>query len=503
MNLNDLYLLSPELSIAGLAAVLVILDLTFHKKSLLPIVAVVGLIVPLLFTLQLWSDLGDPTTTELTGLFGSLAVDKFSLFFKFLFIGVAGLTILYSTEYSKNFERFRGEYYALILFATTGMMLLAATTELITIYISLELTALPLVALTGFLKTGRSSESAMKFLVLSGISSAILLYGMVIVYGFTGSTSLALIADQIGRFSADPSLINTTSSFGSPALLFGIVLMIAGFGFKISSVPFQMWAPDVYEGAPTTVTGFLSVASKAAGFAIILRVFYTAFSADILSLEWGAAFAVISVLSMSLGNFVAILQTNIKRLLAYSTIAQAGYMLVGLAAISARTDSADAGLGPSGLLFYLAGYAITNLAVFSVVIAISNKIKSDDIADYSGMSRRSPILAGVLALGLISLTGVPPTVGFMAKIYIFSAAIDTNLEWLALAGVINSVISAYYYLNIVRKMYLDPPPSEEPIGPGMPMKFAVGITFAATLFFGIYPTPLIQLARAAAEVLLI
>ena len=384
----------------------------------------------------------------------------------------------------------------MVLFATTGMMLLASTTELITIYISLELTALPIAALAAFMRDTRSTESGMKFLILSAISSAVLLYGMVIVYGFTGSTSLPEIAGIIAGMELGGA------AFGSNALLFGIVLMIAGFGFKVASVPFQMWAPDVYEGAPTPVTQFLSVASKAAGFAVILRVFYIAFPADNISLDWSATFAVLSALSMTIGNLVAIRQDNIKRMMGYSTIAHAGYILVGLAAVAARTPGAEGSIGPSGVLFYLGGFAATNLAAFSAIIAISNRINSDRIDDYAGMARRAPVLAVVLTLSMISLTGIPPAVGFWAKIYLFGAAIEANLEWLVVIGVVNSVVSAYYYLRVVKAMFLSDPASEERVAFGLPMQLAVAIGFIGTLIFGIYPTPLLNLARTAAGVLL-
>ena len=508
MTAHDLYLLSPELSVVGLALLLIMLDLVVARKGLLPGVAVLGLAVPLGFSIALWFDLsgngvGDmfgrfDNVVDTTGVFGTLAVDKFSLFFKFLFVGVAALVVLVSTEYVNKFRHFQGEYYALVLFSTAGMMLLASTVELITIFVALELSALPIAALAAFLRDSRSGESAMKFLILSAISSAVLLYGMVIVYGFTGSTMLEDVARQLGTMS-----LSGDTPFGSHALLFGVVLMIAGFGFKIACVPFQMWAPDVYEGSPTPVTAFLSVASKAAGFAVILRVFYIAFSLDEfadISLGWSAIFATLSVLSMTVGNLVAIRQNNIKRLLAYSTVAHAGYLLVGVAAITARTHEAQAVVGPSGVLFYLGGYAATNLAAFSVVIAISNRTGSDMIDDLAGMARRSPYLAVVLGFAMISLIGLPPTVGFMAKVYIFGAAVDTNLEWLAVAGVVNSVISAYYYLRVVKVMYLSSPPTEEPLRSPIPLRLAVGGTFAGIVFFGIYPTPLINLARTAASV---
>ena len=506
MTSHDLYLLSPELSVAVLAAVVILLDLVTARKGLLAAVALVGLAVPLGFSIALWLDLNSGGVPDMfgsfedvadgKGVFGTLAVDKFSLFFKVLFVGVAAVIVLVSTEYVKRFERFQAEYYALILLSSVGMMLLASTLELITIFVALELTALPIAALAGFLRDGRSAESGLKFLILSAISSAVLLYGMVVVYGFTGSTMLSDVARHLGSLGVSGG----DTPFGAYALLFGIVLIIAGFGFKITSVPFQMWAPDVYEGSPTPVTAFLSVASKSAGFAVILRVFYIAFAEEIVSLDWSAVFAVLSVLSMTVGNLVAIRQSNIKRLLAYSTVAHTGYLLVGVAAVAARTPEAR-DLGPSGVLFYLVGYAATNLAAFSAVIAISNRIGSDAIDDFAGMARRAPYLAAVLAFSMVSLIGMPPTVGFITKIYIFGAAVDANLEWLVVAGVVNSVISVYYYLRVVKVMYLSPPPTEETLGSAIPMRVALLGTFAGTAFFGIYPTPLLNLARTAAVVL--
>ena len=497
MTMHDMYLLSPELGVVGLAMLVILVDLVTERKHLLPMLAVAGLAVPLSFSIALWFDLNDQGIHSMPGMFDTLLVDKFSLFFKFLLVGVAALIVMVSADYVRRFRRFQGEYYALILFSTAGMMLMASTVELITLYVSLELTALPLAALAAFLRDSPSSESGMKFFILSAISSAVLLYGMVIVYGFTGTTMLSEVAARLGDIG-----LSGDTPFGNHALLFGAVLMIAGFGFKLAIVPFQMWVPDVYEGSPTPVTAFLSVASKAAGFAVILRVFYVAFHEAALSLDWSAVFAVLSVLSMTFGNFVAIRQNNIKRMLAYSTVAHAGYLLVGVAAVAVRTPGAQADLGPSGVLFYMAGYAATNLAAFSAVIAISSHIGSDMIDDFAGMGRRSPYLAGVLGLSMISLIGIPPTVGFIAKVYIFGAAVDTNLEWLALVGVLNAVLSAYYYLRVVKVMYLSPPPTEEPVTSGAPMRLAVMGTFAGTLFFGIYPTPLLELARTAAAGLL-
>ncbi|GAI13609.1 unnamed protein product, partial [marine sediment metagenome] len=362
-----------------------------------------------------------------------LAVDNFALFFKLLFLAIAALVILASVDYVSKFARFQGEYYALVLLSTLGMMLMAATAELIAIYVALELTSISLYILAGFLKDPKSTEASLKYLLLGAVASAVLLYGMALVFGFTGETHLGEIARTIQAMPPQALL-------ASPALILGIVLLVAGFGFKIAAVPFHMWVPDVYEGAPTPITAYLSVGSKAAGFAIILRVFYSAFGLpEWLSLDWGLIFAVLSAIGMTLGNVVAISQTNIKRMLGYSSIAQAGYLMVGLATVG-LSPAADI-LGRSGLLFFLASYALTNLGAFIAIIAISGKLNSDLIAHYSGMGKRAPLLALALTLCLISLIGLPPAAGFMAKFYIFSGAVHHGLLWLVIIAVINSVIS--------------------------------------------------------------
>ena len=478
----------------------ILLDLVVSKKGVLLVIGVAGLALPVIFSLVLWGDLNSEPTGQFHGVFDTLVVDKFSLYFKFLLAIAAGLVLLMSASYVVRFQRFQAEFYGLILFATSGMMLLASTTELITIYVALELTALPTAALAAFLRDGRSAESGMKFLILSAISSAVLLYGMVFIYGYTGTTSITEIASQIdGMISA--GLLDPASAFGgSRALLFGIVLFIAGFGFKISSFPFQFWAPDVYEGAPTPVTAFLSVASKAAGFAVLIRIFYISFPMDVVSDNWAEIFAVISVVSMTFGNLVAIRQNNIKRMLAYSTIAHAGYVLVGLAAFtSGSSDQVD--IGPSGMLFYLGGYVATNLLAFGAIIAISNKIDSDEIDRYSGMVKRAPLLAAMMGFAMISLTGIPPTIGFMSKIYLFNAAVNADLAWLAVAGMVNSVISAYYYLRVVKVMFLNEASDPGAVKSDTATGVVLTATAAATLAFGIYPAPLIDLARTAVTAL--
>jgi len=479
----NLYLLAPEISLCALALVVILLDLFIGRKWILGVVSVVGLIVPAVFTIALWG-------TNETSFAGALVIDEFSLFFNLFFLVMAALVILSSTDYAHKFTGFRGEYYALVLLAAMGMMLMASTRELISIYIALELTGISLYVLTGFLKDPKSSEAGLKYLLLGAVASAVLLYGMAMVFGLTGTTHLEGIA----------AAISAEGILASPALLMGIVLLVAGFGFKIATVPFQMWVPDVYEGAPTPITAYLSVASKAAGFAVILRVFYEALGP--MSLDWGIIFAVLAAITMTLGNVVAIAQTNIKRMLAYSSIAQAGYLMVGLAAVSTIAPDALGQSGPGALVFFLVSYALTNLGAFIAIIAISNKTGSDQIADYSGMARRAPLLSLALAFCLISLTGIPPTVGFMAKVYIFSAGINYGLIWLVIIAVINTVIAAYYYLRVVRVMYMGAPLSEERVPSSWALRFALSIACLGVLVLGIYPWVLLKIAESAVGVFL-
>ena len=480
----NLELFIPELSLAAFAIVVILLDLFIQRKGALVIVSLIGLVVAAGFTIAMR---GSYQTT----FNNMMAVDGFALFFKLLFLGIAGLVILASVDYAPKLARFQGEYYALILLSALGMMLMAATSELISIYIALELTSISLYALVSFLKDQKSTESSLKYLLLGAISSAVLLYGMALVFGVTGKTQLAEIAQVVQTMSLQSTLTN-------PALILGIVLLVAGFGFKIAAIPFHMWVPDVYEGAPTPITAYLSVGSKAAGFAVILRVFYSAFGApEWLSLNWGLIFAVLAAIGMTLGNVVALPQTNIKRMLGYSSIAQAGYLMVGLATMG--FSPTDTVLGQSGVLFFLAGYAVANMGAFTAIIAISNKIDSDLIQDFSGMIKRAPVLALALTLCLISLIGMPPAAGFMAKFYIFSGAVQHGLLWLVIIAVINSVISAYYYLRVVKVMWFGEPASEEKVPSSGALRFALFVSCIGVLILGIIPGYIMKLAEAAAR----
>ena len=507
MSVHDFYVISPYLAMAGAAVLIILLDLALPKKALLPYLAFAALTAPFVMSLIQFYDLGasanllkgagEFSTEDPSILLSALSVDRFALFFNFLIIGCVALVVLASTDYVQSVERFQGEYFGLILFAATGMMLLAAATELITIYVSLELTTLPLAALTAFLLNKNSSEAGMKFLIIGAISSALMLYGMALVFGFTGSTQLAEISAAVGQATGD-------TPFGNYALFVGIILMIAGFGFKLSAAPFQMWVPDVYEGGPVPVVGFLSVASKAAAFAVVLRVFFTGFF-DV-ALDWGILIAGLAAASMVIGNLVAVVQSNIRRLFGYSAIAHAGYILVGVAAGVKSGDGIFkapefAAIGPDSVLFYLAAYAAANLTAFFAITMINSKINSDQISDYAGLSSRNPVLAIVLALSLLALIGVPPTGIFIAKLYIFTAAVDSGLVWLAIIGVINSAVSAYYYVRIIRIMFTQPATSEVKITGSPAPWLALGLAGAAMLFMGIAPGFVMEAAQEAVKAL--
>ncbi len=435
----------------------------------------------------LWAVAHAVTDTRGSAFFGTYELDDFSLFFAVLFAGVVIAVVLFSVDYLRG-NRHQAEYYALVLASAAGLMFLAGARDLIAIFVALELTSICQFILAGFLKDDRSSEAGIKYLLLGAVAAALTLYGMALLFGLSGSTSLTGIAQAAA--GADERRLG---------FVLASVLLAVGLGFKMAIVPSQMWVPDVYQGAPTPVTGYLSVGSKAAGFAVAMRIFVEGLGDRAIAPDWAMMFAVLSVLSMTLGNVVALVQNDIKRLLGYSSIAQAGYFLIGLAAVAAGEPQVELGVG--SLLFFAASYAFTNLGAFACVIAISHRIGSDSIADYTGMARRSPLLALALTLCLVSLTGIPPTAGFVAKLYIFNAAVQADLVWLAVAGVVNSVVSAYYYLRIVLNMYVGEPTSPEPVRPTPLLALTTAAAVAGLLALGVFPFPVIEAAEAAARVL--
>jgi NADH-quinone oxidoreductase subunit N len=487
-RLPDWFGAFPEIVLLVFAVAIILLDLFISNKRALAVVSLIALIISGVFSWSFWD-------VRLSFFNNMLAIDSFAVFFKLLFLGIAFLVILATADYARKFERFQGEYYALILVSTVGMMLMATCTDLISLYISLELTSIPLYVLVGFLKDKKSTEASLKYLLLGAIASAVVLYGMALVFGVTGETQLI----KIVQFFTSHQISSITSN---PALLMGAVMLIAGFGFKIAAVPFQMWVPDVYEAAPTTITAFLSVGSKAAGFAIIMRIFNTSFHAHMdAGKDWGMIFAVLAVLSMIVGNVAAIPQTNIKRMMGYSSIAQAGYLMLGLAASGVFNPMSSMFPGgqpaQSGVLFFLVSYALTNLGAFIAIIIISNKINSDNIADFAGMGKRAPLVALALTLCLISLIGIPPAAGFMAKFYIFRAAAVNGLLWLVIIAVINSVISAYYYLRVVKVMWFNEPASPDTAPSSFGPRLALFLCCLGVLLLGIVPGLLMRLAEIA------
>jgi len=459
------------------------LDLAFKKsRDVVAYVALSGFAPALVAAVYL---LGQGTNQSI--LSGMVRVDAFSLYFAVIACLAAGLVILASMEYMKARTRYRGEFYALLLLATLAMSLMSSSTNLIMIYLSIEFMSLTSYVLVGFFRDDpKSAEGGLKYFLFGAVTSALMLYGMSLMYGATGTTDLQGIASSLAGMQA-------TMPPTRWLILPSILLMIAGFSFKMALVPFHQWSPDAYEGAPTPVATLLSVGPKAMAFAILLRVLLTAVPA--FQFDWVAILMGISLVTMTLGNLTAIRQTNIKRMLAYSSIAQAGYILVGVVSIVPFT------IGIHGVLFYLMAYLFTNAGVFIAVIAFSHVTNSDEISDYAGLVRRAPALAAVMVIFFMSLAGLPPTAGFVGKLLVFGAAVQAGYYYLAIIGVVNSVISVAYYFNVVRQMFFLPPPTEEPLSlPGFPMA-AVMVCVVLVMAIGLYAQPLIDLVSRSVTVL--
>ena len=505
MTAQDYWALSPVISMAALALVVLIADMVLGEKfqrgqrwgskRAIAWIAIIGLIVPALMVLNLWFEWVGDTTSEAT-LFGTFTADRFALFFQFLIIATSAVVLLASVPYLNQFKDSRGEFYTLLLISAAGMMLLVGASELITIYVALETTALPTIALAALRRDSFSIEAGAKFLILSALSTALLLFGLVILYGYTGATRLDVIVERLSLLPFESGV-----PFGSLAVMLAVLLMVAGFGFKMAIAPWHMWVPDVYQGAPTPVAAFLSVASKASAFAVLMRILYSMSGFESITQDWQILFAVIAVASMTVGNLLALTQTNVKRLLAYSTIAQAGYIMVGFAAVSTASGSESADAGPQGVLYYIAGYAFTNLAVFLAFTAIVHRTGNDTLAGLSGLLKRSPVLATMMIIGLLSLLGMPPTVGFMTKAVVFSTAVDQGLVWLAVIAVVNTVVAAYYYLRVIGVMVFSEPEDDEPIRPTIGEFTAVGIGVVGAILFGVVPWLLLTIVDSALSII--
>ncbi|EGW40164.1 NADH-quinone oxidoreductase subunit N [Desulfosporosinus sp. OT] len=479
VDFNIATVLTPEIAMAALALILLAIGLLIPagaRKGMMPLTAF-SLIGVLSYTL--FDFFHGSKALFLGGLYYH---DQFAVYFKVLFLAAALLVVLSSGGYIQKLANHRGEFYSLILTATLGMMLMAGAGELISMYVGLELMTISFYILVAYLADdARSSEAGIKYLVLGATSSAILLYGVSLIYGLTGSTQYTEIVSGLGATL-------------TPASFLATVFLLAGLGFKISLVPFHLWAPDIYEGAPTPVTAFLAIASKAAAFAVLIRVYLLMMNSQAFSSTGQTLLVVLAALTMIIGNLIAIPQTNIKRLMAFSSVAQAGYIMVGIIAASVA--------GVKGVLFYAMIYVFANMGAFAVATHVSEMQGSDQIKDFAGLARRSPLAAVVMTTSLLSLAGIPPLAGFVGKFYLFSAVMDQGYTAIAYIGFVMSMVSVYYYLSVVKVMFLGE-------GEGLPdvpvhgaVKFTMVFTMLITLAIGIYPTPLAQMAIAAAQSLI-
>jgi len=470
---EELALLAPEYWLAALGVLLVLLDLFTgdDQKGIVGWAAIAGLALSLIPILGMF---GAPGRTVF---FNTYAVDGFAVFFKIIIVVSTILVILAAMDYFRGQTRFEGEVYILMTFAALGLFLMAGSADLILLALSIEFVSLASYVMAGYFKmNAKSNEAGIKYFLFGAGASAMMIYGFSLLYGLTGETSLYAIAEKV-------------KSSPQPALIVAIGLALAGLGFKISMVPFHQWTPDVYEGAPTPIAAYLSVASKAAGIAALVRLLLVSVAPS--AVDWVTLIAGLSALSMTVGNLMALPQRNIKRMLAYSSISHAGFLLMGVASYKGN-------FGAPGLLIYILAYTFTNLGAFFVATQVEERLRSESIPDYAGLAQRAPMLAFLMALFMLSLTGIPPTAGFFGKFYIFGAAIDNGLLWLAIVGIVNSTISLYYYVAVIRAMYLLPPASSERIVETPALGVALAITGVATLVMGIFPQPFIDLVGKAA-----
>lgn len=436
-----------------------------------------GLLVAMVISM-LFGQPGEPTAT----LGGMVRFDWLGFFFKMLFMFAGAATALLFMDNEKIGHR--GEAYLLLLASLLGMNLMAVSSDLVMLYLAIETTSIPLYILSGFmLADDKSTEAGFKYLLFGALASTVMLYGFSLVFGFAGTTDIYQLADmfKVGN-------LPFFTAFGTLALI------LVGIGFKVSLVPFHFWAPDVYEGAPTPVSGFLSTASKAAGFAVLIRLFFVAFPDVDLAKTWTLAIAILSAITMTVGNLLTLQQTNIKRLLAYSSVAHAGYVLIGVVALSQ--------LGAASVVFYLAAYIATNLLAFGIVMAFSRITGKEDIADYAGLSRRSPLLGLMMLVAFLSLAGMPPFGGFVAKVFVFAAGVQANYTWLVIVGIINSIIGVYYYLNVLKFVYLYRMEGEDeennPVPLSRPYTIALVVLVVGVILIGTVFAPWFSWSDAAA-----
>ena len=480
INLKSIF---PELMVVITALVVLLCDLFLSKdkKAPLPFLSILGLVFSLIFSVSMWREgVAEYAFSNM------IVIDRFALFFNSLFIVATIITILISINYIKEESINYGEYYVLVLLATVGMMFMAKANDLMIVFLGLETLSISIYVLVGFLRTNvKSNESSLKYFLLGAFSSGFLLYGIALIYGATGTTKLPDIARYIE---------NTPHLLSNPMLLASIGLLIVGFGFKMALVPFHMWTPDVYEGAPTSITAFMSVGVKAAAFAVFLRVFLTSFPA--FRVDWTMILWVLAVVTMTLGNIVAISQENIKRMLAYSSIAHAGFILVAM--------TAGGYMATASIMYYLMAYTVMNLGAFAVVIIYGKKGEENIlISDYAGAGFKYPFLSVAMVIFMFSLAGIPPLAGFIGKFYIFGAAVKQGFIWLAIIAVLNSVVATYYYLRVTVIMYMKEPVKEVgQLSYSIPIVIALLATTFLTLHMGILPSRYLELARESIAMLM-
>jgi NADH-quinone oxidoreductase subunit N len=464
---------SVVLSIFGIAVMVAEPFVSLSKKSALAWLALAGTVAAMFALIPMSENRGQ--------WFSNLwIVDDYNVFLHFVFLVIAAITILMSADYLSRENMNHPEFYALLLFATAGMLMMAGSNELIMVFLGLEILSIATYVMAGFRRTDlKSNESALKYFLLGSFSSAFFLYGVALIFGATGSTNLIVIAESLRSSQVPTSLVELSAA-----------LVLIALCFKVAVAPFHIWTPDVYEGAPTPVTGFMSVGPKAAGFAVLFRVFLTAFPS--IQDRWASAIWLIAALTMILGNVIAVVQPNIKRMLAYSSIAHAGYVAVALAAVSER--------GVSAALFYLLAYSLMNLGAFAIVTMLGRKEdKLVNLSDYAGLAVKRPGLAAILSVFLLSLAGVPGTAGFAGKFFIFRAALESRLVWLTIIGVVTTVVSFYYYLYVIVQMYMRDPKDEfSDVSLPASVKLALLVSVAGTLYMGILPTSVLEWTSFAA-----
>jgi len=470
----------PEIFLSVLAMALLLINVFAPngQKSYLGYISFIGVVATGVLVGAGWGG-------HIESFSGSVVLDNFATFFKMIFLIAAGLAILISDQYMEREGCNHGELYPLILFTVVGMMLMASGTDLMTIFLGLEVMSVSLYVLAGFNRANnKSNEAGLKYFLLGAFSTGFLLYGMALTYGATGTTRIAKIAVAVGQMTLPSSNI---------MLVAGMLLMLTGFAFKVAAAPFHMWTPDVYEGAPTPMTAFMSAGPKAAGFAAALRIFLVALPT--LQVEWSQVFWVLAVVTMTVGNITALRQDNIKRMLAYSSIAHAGYCLVGFAAGN--------GTGTAGILFYMLSYTFMNIGAFAIIILVGKKGEPNgNVQDYAGFGVKHPVLAVAMTVFLFSLAGMPPTAGFMGKFYLFSGAIQQGYIWLAIIGVLNSAASVYYYLRVMVYMYMKDPTEEfDWMQVTAPVAICVAISVLGSMIPGIVPSVILQFAQQAIKLI--